>query len=116
MNQRAAILHKLVVDGHVNVAERKTLGAVNRSEVAALLKSLLYQDRLFPKQKAGAVYEGSTLSLLPDGVRLSRQRAYPSNPFTVAERSEQDFARIEDAIEAFIDSEWGNEIDGVRLG
>jgi hypothetical protein len=116
MGERADLLMKLVVAGHVNVAERQALGVVDRQEVAEIVKLLLCHHRVFPDHRgAKAVYEGATLTQVPSGVQIIWERAYPWDPFTVAERRTETFEELDAAVEKFIDSEWKAGIDGVKL-
>jgi hypothetical protein len=58
MNERERLLEKRVVDQHVNVAERRSLGIVTREEASEVLKSLGARDGAFPLHHGGkAVYE-----------------------------------------------------------
>jgi hypothetical protein len=116
MDTRAQLLRKLVVDGHVNVAERQSLGAVGTQEVKDLVKSLLLQDGAFPNHGTSkAVYEGATLTARDSDVQITWQRSYPWNPFQVAESRIETFATADAAIEHFIKSEWCTGIDGIKL-
>jgi len=116
MGERTDLLMKLLIDGHVNVTERQALGVVGRQEVAEIVKSLLRQHGVFPDRRgAKAVYEGATLSRIPSGVQITWERAYPWNPFTVAESRTELFEELDTAVEKFINSEWKAGIDGVKL-
>jgi hypothetical protein len=116
MGERTDLLMKLLIDGHVNVTERQALGVVGRQEVAEIVKSLLRQHGVFPDLRgAKAVYEGATLSRIPSGVQITWERAYPWNPFTVAESRTELFEELDTAVEKFINSEWKAGIDGVKL-
>lgn len=109
-------MRKLVVNGHVNVAERQALGTVGRQEVKDVVKSLLRQDGVFPDHGTRrAVYEGATLATLGSNVQITWERSDLRDPFTVAERRVETFASVDAAIQRFIDSEWGAGIDGIRL-
>jgi hypothetical protein len=48
-------------------------------------------------------------------VQIIWERAYPWDPFTVAERRTETFEELDAAVEKFIDSEWKAGIDGVKL-
>ena len=116
METRVELLRKLVVNGRVNVAERRALGIVSRQEVKVVLISLLRQDGVFPNHGARkAVYEGATLAAGDSSAQITWERSYPRDPFSMAERRVETFASVDAAIERFIDSEWGAGIDGVRL-
>jgi hypothetical protein len=116
LSQRNVLLQKLVVDGHLNVVDRRGLAEVSRAEVTELVKSLLHQHGVFPNvSENGAVYEGAKLTLSPAGIQITWQRAYPWDPFTVAECRTQHFTDVETAVDAFIQSEWSSGIDGIKL-
>ncbi|MGD0348044.1 MAG: hypothetical protein ABSA85_14875 [Terracidiphilus sp.] len=109
-------MRKLVVDGHVNVAERQSLGVVYRQEVKDIVNSILRQDGAFPNHGATkAVYEGATLAQVDSNIQITWERPSLWEPFTVAERRIETFAAADAAIERFIDSEWRTGIDGIRL-
>lgn len=114
--RRTALLRKLVVQGHISVAERCAIEPVQRREVAELLESLLLSDGVFPLQAIeGIVYEGASIARNSYGAQITWKRGYAWDPSTVAERRTQTFSDIDTAIEAFIDSEWPSGIDGIRL-
>jgi len=116
MDERNVLLAKLLIEGHINVPERLILGAVTREEVKHLLKALLSAEGSFPKLNEGrAIYEGATLALTAAGAEITWTRAYPWDPFTLAEKAAKTFLEGDAAIDAFIDSEWSKGIDGVRL-
>ena len=116
MNERAHMLEKLVVEGHVNVAERLSLGAVTRIDVANVLKSLLLQHGAFPiRCRGNAIYEGATITNSSSGLKITWERAYPLDSTTVAQRRVEVFTEIDTAIQAFIDSEWAAGIDGIAV-
>jgi hypothetical protein len=48
-------------------------------------------------------------------VQITQERAYPLDPYTVAERRIETFEELNTAVEAFIDSEWKDGIDGIKL-
>jgi hypothetical protein len=117
MTDREDLLRQLVVHGHLNMADRHALGIVKRQEVKALLKSLLSIHGAFPFCLEGkVVYEGATLYRDPTGIQIIWRRAYPWDPFTVAESRTETFPDIDAAIEKFIESEWRSGIDGISLG
>ncbi|MGA2352679.1 MAG: hypothetical protein ABSF70_19760 [Terracidiphilus sp.] len=116
MSERSDILKKLVVNGHVDVTERHVLGVVGKQEVAEVVKLLLWMNGVFPDHRgAKGVYEGATLVQARDGVQITWERAYPRDPFTVAERRTESIKEVDTAIEKFIESEWSDGIDGVKL-
>lgn len=116
MGERSDLLKKLVVIGHVDVAERHALGAVSRFEVTEIVKSLLRINGVFPDHsEAKGIYEGATLVQIPSGIQIKWERAYPWNPSLLAERRVETFKDVDAAIERFIDCEWKAGIDGVEL-
>lgn len=89
---------------------------MQRREVAEVLRYLLSSDGAFPRQaREGAVYEGASIARRSSGAQITWERGYAWDPSTVAERRKQTFSDLDTAIEAFIDSEWPNGIDGIRL-
>ena len=117
MNNRKDLLSKLVIHGHLNVAERQSLGIVNLQEVRELVKSLLLIHSAFPfDRESRAVYEGATLNRNPIGIEIIWRRAYPSDPFIVAERHTETFTDVDAAVERFVEAEWSSGIDGIKLG
>jgi hypothetical protein len=116
LGERSDLLKKLVEVGHVDVAERHTLGDVRRFEVTEIVKSLLQINGVFPDHRgAKCVYEGAILVQVPSGIQIKWERAYPWNPFVVAERRVETFKDVDTAIGKFIDCEWKDGIDGVEL-
>ena len=116
MHERFRLLEKLILEGHVNVTERQSLGVVGRVEVAEILKSFLLRDGAFPFPREGrAVYEGATITSLQSGAKITWERGYPWDPSRIADRRIELFTEIDSAVEAFIDSEWGAGIDGIML-
>jgi hypothetical protein len=115
MTKRTALLTKLIVNGHVNVAERRALGIVSRREVAEIVKSIVVRDGSFPLHSPNQAYEGAVLALVPSGAEIIWQRTYPWDPNKIAERRGKAFTEIDQAIQEFIDSEWGRGIDGIAL-
>jgi hypothetical protein len=113
---RSQLLRKLVVDGHLNVAERRALGEVGIQEVRDLVMSLLMQNGVFPNHGTSkAVYEGATLALGDSNVQITWQRHYAWDPCQVAESRSEIFATADAAIERFLESEWRTGIDGIKL-
>jgi len=114
MSAREDLLKKLGIQGHLSVPERQALGTVHQRDVIDLAKSLLLAHSAFPNHnETEAVYEGATLTLEPTGIQIMWRRAYPWDPFSVAESRAEIFSDLETAIQRFIDSEWGSGIDGI---
>lgn len=116
-------MEKLVVSLHLNVRERQMLGSdcVSVEEVAAVVKRLLEQDGHFPLiarlwQPAELCFEGFFLVKLPNGkTQMAWQRSNPINPKQLAEQSSSEFSDPDEAISAFMESEWPKGIDGIAL-
>jgi hypothetical protein len=69
---RANLLQKLVLSGHVSVAERQALGAVTKQEVAEIVKSNLLLHGAFPDHRGSkVVYEGATLTKASSGAQIT---------------------------------------------
>ena len=116
ITERNFLLNKLVIHGHVNVAERNVLGFIKKQEVADIVKSLLLSHGVFPTHvENGAVFEGPRLFCQESGAQIKWERAYSWDPSTVAERHIESFSDIDSAVQAFIDSAWKRGIDGVLL-
>jgi hypothetical protein len=116
MAEREDLLVKLVLESHLNVADRQKLGVVYRQEIAEIVKVQVRQRGVFPDHRGSrAVYEGATLALVPAGVEITRERSCPLDPYAVAERHTKAFEELDVAVEEFIDSEWPAGIDGVKL-
>ena len=114
--QRSLLVRILVLDQHLNVAERQIVGAVSRKEVSAILKSLVLRDGVFPEEaREGFGYEGAFIGRVASGAQLVQQRTDASNPRVVAERRVHQFDNVDAAVEAFIDCEWAKGIDGIPL-
>lgn len=112
--RRTLLLRKLVLSRHLSVPERRMVGVVARQEIASVLKSLLLADGYFPLEGCeGFGYEGASLGKVSSGVQLIRTRTYAAAPQTVAERRVDHFQDPDAAIEAFIDCEWNEGIDGI---
>jgi len=81
-----------------------------------MVKLLLCLNGVFPDHRgAKSVYEGATLVQISSGVQITWERAYPWDPFAMAERRVETFNEADTAIETFIDSEWKSGIDGIEL-
>jgi hypothetical protein len=116
MSDRKDLLRELVVQGHLNVSQRQVLGAVSRREVTELVKSLLLLQGAFPlRGHSNAVHDGPTLNQTSSGTEITWRRAYPWDPFTVAESQTEIFTDVDSAIKRFVESEWSSGIDGVEL-
>lgn len=116
MDIRQELLRRLVISGHLNVAERQALGSVSRSEVAEIVKSLLLAIDKFPVRNEGkAVREGATITKRKSEIQITWQRSYPWNPFSVAESRKEAFTNLEAAVERFVETEWKSGIDGINL-
>lgn len=112
--RRMLLVRKLVLNRHLNVSERRIIGPVTRQEVAAILKSLLLTDGVFPIEgREGFGYEGTYVGRVSVGAQLIRSRTYATNPQAVAERRIDHFQDVDAAIEAFIECEWSKGIDGI---
>jgi hypothetical protein len=114
--RRTLLLRKLVLNRHLAVSERQILGVVKRQEVAAIVKSLLLTDTVFPIEgREGVGFEGAFLGQMSSGVRLVSSRSYAENPRAVAERRVDHFQNVDESVEAFINAEWPTGIDGIPL-
>ena len=120
---REALVEKLVVSLHLNVPERQMLGSdcVSVEEVAAVVKRLFEQVGHFPPiarlwQPGELCFEGFFLVERPDGkIQMAWQRSNPIDPKQLAEQSSSEFSDPDEAILAFIESEWPEGIDGIAL-
>ena len=116
MDERTALLEKLVREQHINVAERLSLGAIAEGEVARTLKTHLLRHGVYPlRPEHVAVYEGATILTKPSGFQITWERGYPWDPHTVAERHVEVFTSIDIAIKVFMESEWKSGIDGIQI-
>lgn len=114
--RRTLLLRKLVVDRHLNVAERQIVTPVRKREVAAILHSILRRDSVFPAEgREGFAYEGAIIGMRSTGAQITHSRNHAVRPRIVAERHIERYENLDAAIEAFIDSEWSTGIDGVTL-
>ena len=120
---RSELILKLVTTGHLNVPERLELGSdtLNLAEVREVIRAVLEGRQFFPPTAQpgatdGGVFEGVFLEKTSRGrFRLHRQRAYPWDPFTVAEYGFKEFDRLETAVREFLKSDWRDTIDGIRI-
>jgi len=114
--RRTLLLRKLIVDGHLNVAERELVIPVRRQEVAAIIHSILRADSVFPaKGREGFAYEGATIGLVSSGAQITYSRNHPVHPQLVAGRRVERYEDLDAAVEAFIDCEWRKGIDGIPI-
>jgi hypothetical protein len=114
--RRMLLLRKLVVNRHLNVAERQSIRPVRRKEVVAILRSLMSATSVFPAEGCeGIAFEGASIGLMSSGAQLILSRNDPIQPQTIAERRVERYDNVEAAIEAFIDHEWRDGIDGIAL-
>lgn len=114
--RRTLLLRKLVIDRHLNVAERRVVVPVRRQEVAAILRSILRADSVFPAAgREGIAYEGATIGRISSGVQITLSRNDPVHPQVIADRRVEHYDDLDTAIEAFIDWEWSEGIDGVLI-
>ena len=114
--RRTLLLRKLVVNQHLNVAERPLVGPVRRHEIAAILHSLLRANGVFPVEgHEGFAYEGAIIGRVSSGAELTHSRTHPMHPQTIAERRVERYKSLDPAIEAFIDCEWSAGIDGIPI-
>lgn len=119
---REALIEKLIVSLHLNVPERQLLGSDRLlvEEVAAVVKRVFERNGVFPHArlwKAGEpVFEGFFLLKRPERkVEMVWQRSNPINPTELAERRSTEYEDLDRAISSFIESEWSEGIDGVRV-
>lgn len=114
--RRTLLLRKLVVDRHLNVAERRVVVPVRRQDVVAILRSILRAESVFPAEgHEGIAYEGATIGRISSGVQITLNRNDPVHPQVVACRRVEHYDDLDTAIEAFIDREWSEGIDGVLI-
>jgi hypothetical protein len=114
--RRTLLLRKLIVDRHLNVAQRQIVAPVRRQEVVVILCSILREDSVFPAEgREGLAYEGATIGRLSSGAQITHSRSYASHPQMVAEHRVYHYEDLDAAIEAFIDSEWSGGIDGISI-
>lgn len=106
-----------------SLPERQMLRSdcVSVEEVAAVVKRLFEQDGHFPPiarlwQPGELCFEGFILVKLPDGkIQMAWQRSNPINSKQLAEESSSEFSDPDEAISAFIESQWPKGIDGIAL-
>jgi hypothetical protein len=121
---RAELVEKLVTTLHLNVAERKMLGAepVRQAEITSAVMRVLNSVGKFPPnaepaQPRQTLFEGHFLQTLPDGiVRLWLQRHHPTNPLELAAQKHEDFSDKKEAVHEFVTREWQyGQIDGIPI-
>jgi hypothetical protein len=120
---REGLIEKLAVSLHLSVSERRLLGSdsIVVEEVAAVVKRLLHQNGVFPPiarfwRPGELVFEGFFLVKRPDGkIQMTWQRSDPIRPTELADRSSSEYEDLDEAVSRFIESEWSNGIDGIRL-
>ncbi|MGA9673334.1 MAG: hypothetical protein WBQ94_29355 [Terracidiphilus sp.] len=114
--RRTLLLRKLVVNRHLDVAERQFVGLVRTREVAAILRSLVLADSVFPAEgREGFAYEGVTIGRVSCGAQIIFSRTHALHPQSIAERRVERYEDLDAAIQAFIDHEWGEGIDGIPI-
>jgi hypothetical protein len=114
--EREQLLKKLINLLHVSVYERQQLGSVERNEIARMVKQQLIEQGQFPQPSSGgAVLEGASMTLFNNEVQILWQRAFAHAPFKTAESFSRTFTDVDEAIEAYIESEWRKGIDGIPL-
>jgi len=120
---REDLVERLVTSLHLNVPDRRMLGSdsVSVEEVAAVVKRVLEQNGVFPAnakpwQPGEIVFEGFFLVKRRDGkVQMAWQRSNPIRPTELADQGSSDYDSLDEAVFAFINSEWSTGIDGVSL-
>jgi hypothetical protein len=121
--ERKDLLEKLVTSLHLNVPERKLLGAecVSAKEVAPIVKRILETNGVFPPnarpwRPGESVFEGFFLVKQETGrARLICQRSHPLNPCALADQASWDYDDCDQAVSRFMQSEWSNGIDGIQF-
>jgi hypothetical protein len=114
--RRTLLLRKLIVDRHVNVAERQLIVQVRRQEVVAILRSILRANSVFPEEgREGFAFEGATIGRVSSGAQIMHSRTHAVHSQTIAERRIDRYENLDVAIEAFIDREWSDGIDGILV-
>jgi hypothetical protein len=114
--RRMLLVRMLVLNRHLSVAERQLLGPVQKREVASILRSILRGDGVFPAEgREGFAYEGVIIGRVSSGAQITHSRTYADRPQIIAERRVEHYGSLDAAIEAFIDCEWAEGIDGVPI-
>lgn len=120
---RQALIEKLIVSLHLSVPERQLLGSdgLSLEEITAAVERVFERSGVFPPRarpwKSGeAVFEGFFLLQRPEGkVEMAWQRSDPINPTELVERGSTEYEHLDRAISVFIEKEWSEGIDGVRI-
>lgn len=123
MTEREKLVERLVSEMHLSVPERAALSSkrLRYSEVAAVIARLLNETGFFPPnarpwREGNVVHEGAILEKLSNGrFRLTLQRSHPTTPNVLAAKNERDYVLARTAIRAFVQSEWPDGIDGIRI-
>ena len=116
LNERAELIKKLVLNLHVNVAERQFLGTLHEGEIAEVIRTILGERGAFPMPRQdGLVYEGAVITTDTGLTEVTWERSHPLNPTVLAERRWQRFTDLDSVIRAYIDSEWPQGIDGIAI-
>jgi hypothetical protein len=120
---RIQLIQKLLTTLHLNVFERKIFDeqALGIEEIINVIEFELKSNKIFPPNatiwKPGqAVYEGSIIEKINNNeFLLHYQRAYPMNPFELAEKSEIKFQDFTSLIHAYIQENYRFNIDGINV-
>jgi len=115
---RAELLHKLVTQWHLGVAERKALGgAPTRREVEEVILDVLREAAWFPPtarpSKPGEpAYEGTILERLPDGTCRAHLQG-TSALGAMNQIATREFPSCAEAVSDLVHRELAGGIDGV---
>ncbi len=116
MSERSQLIRKLVLNLHVNVAERKILGTLQKHEVAEVIRAILDEQGAFPRRRQGpVVYERAVITTDNGQPEITWERPHLFDLTVVAEQRRQTFANLDSAITTYIDSEWPRGIDGITI-
>lgn len=116
MCERSGLIRKLLLNLHVNVAERQILGILHEDEVAEAVRAILDEQGAFPKRRQGpVVYEGAVITADNGKPEITWERPLPLDLTVIAEQRIRTFPNVDSAIRAFIDSEWPRGIDGITI-
>lgn len=114
--RRILLLRKLIIHLHLNVAERRHVIPVRKSEVLNVIRAIMQADGVFPAEgKHGAAYEGAVLERMQNGARIVLSRTDPIHPEKIVERRVDNYDDLNIAIERFIHIEWSKGIDGIEI-
>ena len=117
MTTAKQIVAKLIHEGHISVPERQALsdGRVERQMVADLLRDALEAHGRFPKHIGlSDAYSGRILEKTADGKYQMIWRAEVGLARYETAAIDQ-FTNMHEAVDAFIDHEWPDGIDGVPI-